>query len=61
VNGPPADVQLIGMRATISLLVLGAAALAAPQGWRKTLDGGVAAARKCGKPVLVVTLWRTGL
>jgi len=49
------------MRATISLLLLGAAALAAPQGWHKTLDDGVAAARKSGKPVLVVTLWRTGL
>lgn len=33
------------------------APLPAPPGWHKTIDEGVAAAKKSGKAVLVVTAW----
>ena len=36
------------------------AATAAPE-WHKNLEEGVAAARKSGKPLLVVTAWRSGI
>jgi len=37
-----------------------ATALAAPDGWHRTLDDGLAAAKRSGKPVLVVTAWTDG-
>ena len=33
------------------------AALAAPEGWHRTLDDGLKAAKRSGKPVLVATAW----
>lgn len=32
-------------------------ALASPEGWHRTLDDGLKAAKKSGKPVLMVTAW----
>jgi hypothetical protein len=47
------------MRKTALLLpfLLAGAALAAPDGWHTSIDDGVDAAKKSGKPVLVVTIW----
>ena len=45
------------MRTTLLTLALAGAALAAPEGWHKSMKDGLAAAKKSGKPVLVVTLW----
>jgi hypothetical protein len=43
------------------VLLFGAgAALAAPDGWHRTLEDGQEAARRSGKPILVVTAWREG-
>ena len=45
-----------------SLVLLGAAAaLAADRTWHPDLDSGVAAARKSGRPILVVTAWKSGI
>ena len=46
------------MRTTLLTLVLAGAAFAAPEGWHKSKKDGLAAAKKSGKPVLVVTMWR---
>ncbi|MHC4547475.1 MAG: hypothetical protein ACYTEZ_01750 [Planctomycetota bacterium] len=47
------------MRAICAMtLVLAGAALAAPRGWHRTKKDGEAAAKKSGKPVLVVTMWQ---
>lgn len=50
-------------------LILGALAFAlaasleasALDGWLKSRDDGLAAAKKSGKPVLVITLWKDGV
>ena len=42
-----------------ALLAFGAAA--ADTKWHNSLDDGTAAARKSGRPVLVVTAWRSGI
>ncbi len=42
----------------LGILLLGGAALAAPDGWHRKLEDGVAASKKSGKPVLVVTIWK---
>ena len=43
-------------------LALGASlALAADRTWHPDLDAGVAAARASGKPILVVTAWKSGI
>ena len=34
-----------------------AVALAAPEGWHRSMEDGVAAARKSGRAVLVITGW----
>ena len=39
------------------LLALVGTALAAPEGWHRTLEDGLKAAKGSGKPVLVVTAW----
>ncbi len=58
------------MRTTpiLSTLALGAvvafaatASLSADESWHANLEEGVAAARKSGKPVLVVTAWKSGI
>ena len=36
-------------------------AFAAPEGWHPTLKKGLEAAKKSGKPVLVITLWKDGV
>ena len=41
----------------MTLALLGTA-LAAPDGWHRTKTDGAGAAKKSGKPVLVVTMWR---
>ncbi|MHC4471796.1 MAG: hypothetical protein ACYTDY_02525 [Planctomycetota bacterium] len=33
---------------------------AAPEGWHKSLEDGLKAARRSGKPVLVITTWTDG-
>ena len=43
------------------VLLLAASAGAAPDGWLASLDGGLDAARRSGKPVLVVTAWKSGI
>lgn len=44
------------------LALLGTAvAWAADRTWHPDLDSGVAAARKSGKPILVVTGWKSGI
>ncbi len=50
--------------AVTALLVLGALASTAsaiPEGWHKSMDDGLKAARASGKPLLVVTLWKDGV
>ena len=42
-------------------LLLATAATAAPDGWLTSLEDGLAAAKKSGKPVLVVTAWKKGI
>lgn len=49
------------MRTLAVLSLLSAAAAASPQGWHRSKDDGIEAARKSGKPVLVVTLWKEGV
>ena len=52
------------MRATLTIasaLLLATVAHAAPDGWHTSLKDGVAAARKSGKPLLVVTAWKSGV
>jgi hypothetical protein len=50
--------KLYPMRTLPVVLCLSALASAAPSGWHRTLDDGLSAARKNGKPVLVVTIWK---
>lgn len=38
-------------------LLLAAAAVAAPEGWHASMKDGLAAAKKSGKPLFVVTIW----
>jgi hypothetical protein len=49
------------MLRTASILFLLAAPAAALEGWHRTREEGTAAAKKSGKPVLVVTLWAPGV
>ena len=44
----------------LTLLLLGTA-LCAPEGWHRKLEDGVSAAKKSGRPVLVVTMWQEKL
>lgn len=45
-----------------ALALLGAAAaLAGDRTWHPDLESGVTAARKSGKPILVVTAWKSGI
>jgi hypothetical protein len=47
-------------RAAVILLfavLLSSPAFAADEGWHKSLEEGRKAARKSGKPILVVTVW----
>ena len=50
--------------ALLALLLLSLAAVSAPAddsaAWLPTLEKGVEAASKSGRPVLVVTMWKTG-
>ena len=43
------------------VLLLASAAVAAPEGWLKTLEDGQDAAKKSGKPILAVTVWPQGV
>ncbi len=46
----------------LALTLIGTAvATAAPDGWHTSMKDGVAAARKSGKPLLVITLWGDGV
>ena len=42
-------------------LLLAAPALAAPDGWLTKLEDGQKAAKRSGKPILVVTAWKEGV
>ena len=44
-----------------AILFTAPSALAAPEGWHKSLEDGQKAARGSGKPILVVTAWREGV
>jgi len=48
---------------TLACALTFAAALdaSALEGWLRSRDDGLAAARKSGKPVLVITLWKDGV
>jgi hypothetical protein len=46
------------MRPLSAIALLAGAVLAAPEGWYRTKKDGEAAARKSGRPVLVVTIWK---
>jgi len=46
------------MRTLALITLLGGVAVAAPDGWHSKLKEGVAAAKKSGKPVFVVTMWK---
>ncbi len=51
---------------TASLLAVGAlafagSALAIPDGWHGSMDDGLEAAAKSGRPLLVVTGWKSGV
>jgi len=49
-----------GAVAGIALFAV-AASVSADVKWHRDLDAGVAAARKSGKPLLVVTAWKSGI
>jgi hypothetical protein len=42
-------------------LALAAPSWAAPEGWHESIDDGLEAAAKSGKPLLVVTAWKSGV
>jgi len=44
-----------------AILLATTLAAAAPDGWHTSLKDGVAAARQSGKPLLVVTIWGSGI
>jgi hypothetical protein len=46
------------MRTLALIALLGGVSVAAPEGWHRQLKDGVAAAKKSGKPVFVVTMWK---
>ena len=52
-----------GLRALAALSVFAAclSAGAGAEGWHKSLDDGIEAAKKSGKPLLVVTGWKSGV
>lgn len=43
--------------AAAAVLAAAASSLAVPEGWHRSLEDGLRAARRSGKPVLVVTAW----
>ena len=47
------------MRTTVvAVMLLAGVAVARPEGWHKSMEDGIKAAKKSGKPVLVVTMWK---
>lgn len=49
--------QMFFAAALVALGLLATPAPAAPEGWHTTLEAGVAAAEKSGKPILLITAW----
>ena len=49
---------ILGALAVTLAAALDASAL---EGWLRSRDDGLAAAKKSGKPVLVITLWKDGV
>ncbi|MHC4579803.1 MAG: hypothetical protein ACYTED_20695 [Planctomycetota bacterium] len=47
----------VATAATVTTVFLLGTATASPEGWHRTMKDGVAAAKRSGKPVLVVTMW----
>ena len=45
----------------VALALAAAPDASALEGWLKSRDDGLAAARQSGKPVLVITLWKDGV
>ena len=43
-----------------AIILLSSGVLAAPEGWHSKLEDGLKAAKKSGKPVLVITTWTDG-
>ena len=52
---------LVSTAVVVSGVVASAPAHAADQAWHADLETGVKAARKSGKPLLVVTAWKSGI
>jgi hypothetical protein len=53
--------RTIGAIGVLALLAGAAGAGPVPDGWHASLADGVAAAKRSGKPVLVVTAWAPGI
>ena len=53
--------NLLALPLVLELLLHSAVGLAGPEGWHESLDDGLAAARKSGKPLLVITTWKDGI
>ena len=49
------------LAAVVAAMLLPAAVLAAPDDWHKNPEEAQLAARKSGKPLLVVTTWKDGV
>ena len=43
-----------------AILSFASIGVGAPEGWHKKLEDGVKAAKRSGKPVLVITTWTDG-
>ncbi|MHC4409803.1 MAG: hypothetical protein ACYS0E_13935 [Planctomycetota bacterium] len=48
------------MRPILTVFLLCVPVLAAPAGWHPTLEKGLDAAKKSGKPLFVATMWKRG-
>jgi len=53
--------RLLAGGLTLALALLLATRAAALDGWLTSRDAGLEAARKSGKPVLVITMWKDGV
>jgi hypothetical protein len=54
-------IRLVSLALAATLALGSALAWAGERAWHPTLEKGVEAARKSGKPVLVVTGWKSGI
>jgi hypothetical protein len=52
---------LLSLLAAVALAVIAASAPAQESAWHASLDKGLEAAKKSGKPLFVVTVWPRGV